>query len=76
MKQSAYEIFIGLLLLIVGLVVEWLALPAWPLMWVHGAILQVAGAACLLDALIRPKEPPDRVMIAGLAIAYALMLSP
>lgn len=76
MNQSAYELFIGLILLAAGIAVEWLALPAWPLMWVHGAILQVAGAACLLDALIRPHSPPSRLMIAGLAIAYALMLSP
>lgn len=75
-RESRYELLTGVSLLIVGILIETLAPPSWPIIWVHGVFAQAAGGACLLDAVVRPKDPPSRVLIGMAMLAYAWMLSP
>lgn len=72
---ALYEIILGGLLLLVGYCFEAMAPASWPMGWAHAIVIQIAGMGCVLDGVIRPVEPPSRLMIAGFAIAYALLLS-
>lgn len=74
-RIAVFEIIVGLALLVTGYYLERSAPASWPMGWAHAIVMQVVGASCFYDGIIRPHAPPSRLMIAGLAIAYALLLS-
>jgi hypothetical protein len=74
-KILIYESSLGILLLILGFVIEILLALIWPVGWVHGVALQATGIAIIIDAIIYPNEKPSPILIGSVVIMYGLILA-
>lgn len=75
MRHALYELLVGLVVLAAGVALTALVVADGPIgvaLVKSATVLWAAGLACVLDALVRPDQPPSRLLIGLIVLAFAV----
>lgn len=74
-KRAFTELLTGAVLLGAGVALTEFVTPDGPTgvaLVKTATVLWAAGVACVLDAIVRPDQPPSRVLIGLIVLAFAV----